>query len=678
MKSRSISHAAVLIALCLTLLCLIGPQHSRAGGSLLFDLIKAYSIYQKGRVLFGGRKVAADIGRSVDRAVRKQYGVETDQHLNAWVSAVFTKITDVVPQDWPYTCTIIKADFVNAMAVPGGYIYVTKPFLEFVQTDDELASVLAHEVSHIIHNHGMDMAKRNIALGTIIEAALKDETDYRNEINLMYNLFMLRYSRDNEYEADVTGLGFTAKAGFNPLGMTDFLKRMLDTEKEKGNRPFEWLSTHPTTEGRIHKVRSEIYLNRHDLSKPMYMSYAELDPNRPPGNLLPNGGFEEMTGEAGVPTGWKVPKGTARIITDDVYTGDYALMCGENVASTLVESPPVAITAEYTYRIRGLVKFRARGNMSIHAPFYDKEGHMLSVFSVRPEPSKHRAGWELFEARFGTGSKKKNRKNDKSGKKTGKSAREETPVSVVTAGTSVEIFSIPENAQRMQINIVITGPPADTVLFDELYIGKWREQPAQQNLLANPGFEFDHDRDGLPEGWSFDPGAAADHSQSLEGYTSMRITGQELQSPLARKLAAYRQTMRDIPLGGKGITISSNPVPVTGEDDYVIGIHSLGGATTETFELRVYLLDENNAIIPGLGEKAVFTTTGYWQLHCCRLHDLGIPAYAKLPPEQTPTTLQVTVKTSMPNGHRIWFDYFFVRTAPLVVKPQDIMFTPQP
>lgn len=674
MKSRSRPQAAGLIVLCLTLLCLIIPQHSRAGGSLLFDLIKAYSIYQKGRVLFGGKKVAADIGRSVDRAVRKQYGVETDQHLNAWVSSVFANVTDAIPPGWPYTCTIIKADFVNAMAVPGGYIYVTKPFLEFVQTDDELASVLAHEAAHIIHNHGMDMAKRNIALGTIMEAALKDETDYRNEINLMYNLFMLRYSRDNEYEADITGLGITARAGYNPLGMTDFLKRMLAKEKDEGNRPFEWLSTHPTTDGRIHKVRSEIYLNRHDLSKPMYMSYAELDPNRLPGNLLPNGGFEQMTGEAGVPTGWKVPKGTARIITDDVYTGDSALMCGENVASTLVESPPVAITAECTYRIRGLVKFRSSGNLSIHAPFFDKEGHMLSVFSVRPETTEHRAGWKLFDVRFGTGNKKK----EKSGKKTGKSAREETPVSVLTDGTTVEIFSIPEDAQRMQINIVITGPPADTVLFDELYIGQWREQPAKQNLLVNPGFEFDHDRDGLPEGWSFDPGAAVDRSQALEGYTSIRITGQELQSPLARKLAAYRKTMRDIPLGGKGITISSKPVPVTDEDDYVIGIHSLGGATTETFELRVYLLDESNAIIPGLGERAVFTTTGYWQLHCCRLHDLGVPAYAKLPPERTPTTLQVTVKTSMPNGHTIWFDSFFVRTAPLVVKPQDIMFTPQP
>lgn len=637
---------------------LLWPAPASGGAEVLFDLIKAYSIYQKGRVLFGGKKVAEEIGRSIDRSVRKQFGVETDPKLNAWVASIFDRIKAAAPPGINYTCTIIKADFVNAMAVPGGYIYVTVPLLELVTTDDELASVMGHEIAHIVKNHGMEMAKRNIALGTLIEAALKDGAEYRDEISLMYNLFMLSYSRDNEYDADVEGLPITAKAAYNPLGMIAFLKSMLKREKKEGNRPMEWLSTHPTTEGRIHKVRQEIYRNQTDLSKPMYLSFAEIEKERRPANLAPNGGFEVMTGEAVTPDKWTLRQGAARWFPDDSYLGDASLLCGENSGSTSITSDRFSLNPENHYLLSGRLKKINKGTLSVHLACYDKEGHMKKADIVPTRPADvsvtwHR--WEMFAGRLEPEEKEE------------------------STGTTIEVFTLPPETAKAQLTIVVTGSQTGTILLDELVLRPVTKEnpvePFEENMLINPDFEYDFDRNGQPDGWRLTSGVSTVKPKAFDGYTSIRFEGEKISSPLAKKLAAYRQRVYNVPIGGEEISLTAQPIPVSLEQDYLIGVHSLGGTTVEAFELQAEILDERGDRIPGAGGKAIFITAGYWQRHCLALKDLGIPPFLKIPENSKPAMVQLVLRSNLRPGSEIWIDSMFMRKTLGPPKSADILFT---
>lgn len=137
---------------------------------------------------------------------------------------------------------VIETDEINAFANADKQIYVYTGLLKFVNNDDELAGVIAHEIGHIVNNH---VAKQKV-VNTITSTAIYNANiDYRLKAisNTANNLTMLKMSRTEEYEADITGVDLMTKAGYNPLAMVSVLYKIGGCYKD-------FTSTHPSGDKR--------------------------------------------------------------------------------------------------------------------------------------------------------------------------------------------------------------------------------------------------------------------------------------------------------------------------------------------------------------------------------------------------------------------------------------------
>jgi predicted Zn-dependent protease len=158
----------------------------------------------------------------------------------------------------PYRFHVIVVDgpLVNAFAVPGGYIVVFRGLLEQTKTPEELAGVLAHEIQHIVKRHTTRAMLQRASAGLLIAALTGDAGGAMTYgLKSAHTLGLLRYSRENEEEADRDGMKLLLEAGINPEGMIDF----FETLKQKGVKVpafLKYLSTHPATEDRIQKLKS--------------------------------------------------------------------------------------------------------------------------------------------------------------------------------------------------------------------------------------------------------------------------------------------------------------------------------------------------------------------------------------------------------------------------------------
>lgn len=161
--------------------------------------------------------------------------------------------------------TLVNSDVVNAFAVPGCYIYVTRGLLSIVDSEDELASVLAHELGHIVGNHSAEQQKGSVlrTIGVIAIGAITGSDRLTELAGAAAGFFDLRYSRKHEYEADDLGLIYLRKAGYDPFAEVDMLsalhRHQAFQDKARGGenakRIPEWQLTHPLTENRIERAR---------------------------------------------------------------------------------------------------------------------------------------------------------------------------------------------------------------------------------------------------------------------------------------------------------------------------------------------------------------------------------------------------------------------------------------
>ncbi len=163
------------------------------------------------------------------------------------------------------TFTLVNSDVVNAFAVPGCYIYVTRGLMSIFNSEAELASVLAHEVGHISGNHSDRQQKRSIlrALGVMAVSLLTGSERISQIAGAAAGFFTLRYSRKHEYEADDLGLGYLRQAGYDPHAAPDMLSALGRHDQfltrtrghDEARSIPEWALTHPLTDNRVRRAR---------------------------------------------------------------------------------------------------------------------------------------------------------------------------------------------------------------------------------------------------------------------------------------------------------------------------------------------------------------------------------------------------------------------------------------
>ncbi|MCB1591610.1 MAG: M48 family metalloprotease [Alphaproteobacteria bacterium] len=208
------------------------------------------------------------VGAQEHQKILEEYGLYQDQGLQTFLQDVGQRVSrDTERPDVRYSFYLLDSSMVNAFALPGGYIYMTRGLLALANSEAEVASVLAHETGHITARHSAERYSRGVItmLGAaILSTAVGDDT-VNDALGLGSDLYMKSYSRGQENEADMLGIRYLSRAGYDPRAMTSFLQSLqADTALESriaGERAdglAAYMSTHPATQERVTRTAAEV------------------------------------------------------------------------------------------------------------------------------------------------------------------------------------------------------------------------------------------------------------------------------------------------------------------------------------------------------------------------------------------------------------------------------------
>lgn len=218
------------------------------------------------------------VGKQVAWGLVETSGADTDPLLLQWVRGIGAKVSAHAPRkDIPYTFHILGTDISNALAAPGGYIFVTRGLLDAVESDDELASILAHESGHVAKRHATQLVGENLLFLALVGAIKgKKYDDWKTVLGLANVLRTLGRSRGMEAQADEEGIAYAAKAGYDPQGLLRFFER-IGSGRDEPKRLEQWFATHPSPTQRLQTARKNPLVRRGDptLRQALARAYQE-------------------------------------------------------------------------------------------------------------------------------------------------------------------------------------------------------------------------------------------------------------------------------------------------------------------------------------------------------------------------------------------------------------------
>ena len=202
-------------------------------------------------------------GQAEDEEITRSEVIENDPLLNAYVQSIANKLwLQVARKDVPYNIKVIKASDVNSFATEGGFVYIDEGLIDFVQSDDEFASVIGHETGHIERRHVVTLSTKASVLSLLLGIASIFSPFIYDAGNLIGATVMAKMSREDELEADRYGLQLMSRAGYDPYAMVTMMTHMGLLEDEHNDLVDKYLEDHPDPKARVAHL----------------MGYPELDP----------------------------------------------------------------------------------------------------------------------------------------------------------------------------------------------------------------------------------------------------------------------------------------------------------------------------------------------------------------------------------------------------------------
>jgi predicted Zn-dependent protease len=205
------------------------------------------------------------LGREFQKVMQRYFTVVEDPVISGYVERIGYKLLDVIPsQPFDYHFYVVKEVVPNASAFPAGHIFINSGLLALLQSEDELAGILAHEIGHVVSRHISERIERSkkIDLATmagmvagIMIGAATGETAAAQALAIgsaaAGQTATLAYSRENESEADRLGIQYMTRAGYDPSGLLAALKRIRSRQWFGSEQVPTYMMTHPAIESRI-------------------------------------------------------------------------------------------------------------------------------------------------------------------------------------------------------------------------------------------------------------------------------------------------------------------------------------------------------------------------------------------------------------------------------------------
>jgi len=220
----------------------------------------------------GGRGMGNWYSTNWEIGTGKQYSMEIEKVSHLVTDPVVVEYVNRVGQNLvknsdakvPFTIKVLDTDEINAMALPGGFFYVNSGLILACDSEDELAGVMAHEISHVAAHHAArEMTKLNyMQIGSIPLMIFTQGTwtgyGIYEASQLAVPLTFLQFSREYEAEADYLGIQYMYRAGYDPQGMVSIFEKLDALQKHKPGALSKAFSDHPATPDRIANVETEI------------------------------------------------------------------------------------------------------------------------------------------------------------------------------------------------------------------------------------------------------------------------------------------------------------------------------------------------------------------------------------------------------------------------------------
>ncbi len=204
------------------------------------------------------------MGKAADQEAVAAYGLYPDPEVQAYVNGLGRRLAAKSERpSLPWSFKVVDDPAVNAFALPGGYIYVTRGIMAHLRSEAELVAVMGHEIGHVTGRHSASqMSKQTLAMGgLVLGMAVKPELqEFAGLAQQGLGLLFLKFGRDDENQADELGLRYMTRVDYDPremLGVFGILDGVTRAEGGGARMP-DWLSTHPSPGNRLTRIQGQI------------------------------------------------------------------------------------------------------------------------------------------------------------------------------------------------------------------------------------------------------------------------------------------------------------------------------------------------------------------------------------------------------------------------------------
>jgi predicted Zn-dependent protease len=278
------------------------------------------------------------IGQQQDAEIRREMGVYDDPGLQRYVNDIGQELARVSHRpNLPWNFTIVDSPAINAFALPGGYIYVTRGILAYLDDESELAGVLGHEIGHVTARHAAQAYTRQAQAGiglAILSIFVPATAPFADLSSAGLSVLFLRHGREAELEADRLGVEYGSGVGYDPAGVPRFLATLARIDKLSERGVPNWLSTHPDPGSRVTKAEPVagqfVSDNARILNRDQYLERINglVFGDKPEDGVVRGNEFLHPLLRIGVtfPEGWELTNTESAVLAQEPGTEHYMVL----------------------------------------------------------------------------------------------------------------------------------------------------------------------------------------------------------------------------------------------------------------------------------------------------------------------------------------------------------------